>query len=141
MAACSGITGSNEQGIRSQRNLRKSGMSLLDPSAEEIRRWGNAAVDVIAEYLGGLRDRPLYPDTTAAEIRARLNSLLPRGEGSFDELLGVFQTVVLELSRHNAHPRMFGYVQSPGTFIGAIADLLASVLNANLTAWRSAPVA
>lgn len=36
---------------------------------------------------------------------------------------------------------MFGYVQAPGTAIAAIADLLASTLNANLTAWRSAPAA
>src|SRR5438552_6873433 len=36
---------------------------------------------------------------------------------------------------------MFGYVQAPGTAVAAIADLLASVLNANLTAWRSAPAA
>ena len=36
---------------------------------------------------------------------------------------------------------MFGYVQSPGTAIAAIADFLASNLNANLTAWRSAPAA
>src|SRR5436309_13640751 len=34
---------------------------------------------------------------------------------------------------------MFGYVQSPGTPIAAFADLLASMLNANLTIWRSAP--
>jgi len=34
---------------------------------------------------------------------------------------------------------MFGYVQSPGTPIGAFADLLAPTLNANLTIWRSAP--
>src|SRR6266704_5590202 len=34
---------------------------------------------------------------------------------------------------------MFGYVQSPGTPLAAIADVLASTLNANLTAWRSAP--
>src|SRR5437763_9613066 len=36
---------------------------------------------------------------------------------------------------------MFGYVQAPGAAIAAIADLLASTLNANLTAWRSAPAA
>src|SRR4029077_9197693 len=42
-------------------------------------------------------------------------------------------------SRQNAHPRMFGYVQSPGTPLAAFADLLASILNANLTVWRSAP--
>jgi aromatic-L-amino-acid decarboxylase len=48
---------------------------------------------------------------------------------------------MVPLNRHNAHPRMFGYVQAPGTAIAALADLLASTLNANLTAWRSAPAA
>src|SRR5947209_2563081 len=53
----------------------------------------------------------------------------------------MFRNTLIELSRHNGHPRMFGYVQAPGTTIAALADLLASTLNANLTAWRSAPAA
>ncbi|MCA1593920.1 MAG: pyridoxal-dependent decarboxylase [Acidobacteria bacterium] len=44
-------------------------------------------------------------------------------------------------SRHNGHPRMFGYIASPSTPAGAFAGLLASALNHNLTAWRSAPAA
>src|SRR5206468_2757968 len=46
---------------------------------------------------------------------------------------------IIPFSRQNAHPRMFGYVQSPGTPLAAIADVLASTLNSNLTVWRSAP--
>jgi len=34
------------------------------------------------------------------------------------------------LGRKNGHPRMFGYVQSSGSFAGVAADLLASALNA-----------
>jgi glutamate/tyrosine decarboxylase-like PLP-dependent enzyme len=45
----------------------------------------------------------------------------------------------MELSRHNGHPRFFGYVASPSTAIGAYADLIASALNANITCWRSGP--
>jgi glutamate/tyrosine decarboxylase-like PLP-dependent enzyme len=43
----------------------------------------------------------------------------------------------MDLSRHNGHPRFFGYVASPSTPIGAYADLIASTLNANVTCWRS----
>jgi glutamate/tyrosine decarboxylase-like PLP-dependent enzyme len=43
--------------------------------------------------------------------------------------------------RHNGHPRMFGYVQSSGSFAGVAADFLASALNQNVTSWRSAPSA
>src|SRR5438105_3761847 len=113
----------------------------LDPSPEQIRSWANAAVELMAEYLGAIRDRRLYPSTSSRQIRERLDSSLPEEPTAFDELLHTFRDTLIELSRHNGHPRMFGYVQAPGTAIAAIADLLASTLNANLTAWRSAPAA
>ncbi|PYL04161.1 MAG: pyridoxal-dependent decarboxylase [Verrucomicrobia bacterium] len=101
----------------------------------------NAAVELMAKYLGTLRDRRLYPDTSSREIREQLDASLPEKATDFEQLLEVIRKPLLEFSRHNGHPRMFGYVQAPGTAIAAIADLLASTLNANLTAWRSAPAA
>jgi aromatic-L-amino-acid decarboxylase len=114
---------------------------LLDPSPEQIRSWGNAAAELMAEYLGAIRNRRVYPATSSRQIREQLDSSLPKEPTTFDELLHSFRDTLIELSRHNGHPRMFGYVQAPGTPIAAIADLLASTLNANLTAWRSAPAA
>ena len=75
----------------------------------------------------------------ARQIRENLEKELPEEGVDFEDLLETFREVFLPLSRHNAHPRMFGYVQAPGTAIAALADMLASTLNANLTAWRSAP--
>ena len=48
---------------------------------------------------------------------------------------------IAKYGRHNGHPRMFGYVQSSGSFAGVIGDLLASAINQNVTSWRSAPAA
>lgn len=93
------------------------------------------------EYLSGLRDRPVYRRTSSREVRSRFDSKLPIKGTDFDSLLKVFGDTIVPYSRQNAHPRMFGYVQSPGTPIAAFADLLASTLNANLTIWRSAPAA
>jgi aromatic-L-amino-acid/L-tryptophan decarboxylase len=115
--------------------------SSLDPSADEIRRWGNAAIEAMASYLDSIRDRRVYPSTTARQIRGKLDRALPDKGVDFDRLLETFNDVMVAASRHNGHPRMFGYVQAPGAAIAAIADLLASTLNANLTAWRSAPAA
>jgi glutamate/tyrosine decarboxylase-like PLP-dependent enzyme len=114
---------------------------MLDPSEDEIRRWGESAVSAMADYLGGIRERRLYPETSSADIRAMLDEELPLEGVSFDELLETFRNTIVPLSRQNAHPRMFGYAQAPGSAIAAVADLLASTLNANLTAWRSAPAA
>jgi glutamate/tyrosine decarboxylase-like PLP-dependent enzyme len=112
---------------------------MLDPSADEIRDWGNSVVQLMAEYLGEVRDRQVYRHMSSREIRDRLDAALPTKGIDFDELLTVFRETVIPFSRQNAHPRMFGYVQSPGTPLAALADLLASTLNANLTVWRSAP--
>jgi aromatic-L-amino-acid/L-tryptophan decarboxylase len=47
---------------------------------------------------------------------------------------------VVALSRPPS-PRFFGYVLGSGEPVAAVGDLLASVLNQNVTAWRSAPAA
>src|SRR5437868_13755892 len=125
--------------INDSKNL--SSAHLLDPSSGQIRSWANAAVELMAEYLGTIRDRRVYPSTSSRQLRERLDSSLPEKPVNFDELIRTFRDTLIALSRHNGHPRMFGYVQAPGTPIAAIADLLVSTLNANLTAWRSAPAA
>ena len=112
---------------------------MLDPSADEIRNWGNSVIQLMTNYLGDLRDHRVYGRMSSREIRGRLDSTLPTHGTDFDGLLKVFRETIIPFSRQNAHPRMFGYVQSPGTALAAFADLLASTLNANLTVWRSAP--
>src|SRR5438552_13409155 len=112
---------------------------MLEPTADEIRDWGNSVIQLMVDYLGDLRDRRVYRQMSSREIREKLDPALPTKGISFDGLLKVFRKNIIPFSRQNAHPRMFGYVQSPGIPIAAFADLLASTLNANLTIWRSAP--
>jgi aromatic-L-amino-acid decarboxylase len=114
-------------------------MKMLEPSADEIRDWSNSVIQFMTDYLGGLRDRGVYRHMSSRRIRDRLDPALPIKGSDFDELLKVFREAIVPFSRQNAHPRMFGYVQSPGTPLAAFADLLASTLNANLSVWRSAP--
>ncbi len=57
------------------------------------------------------------------------------GEAAFDDL-----PEVLRASRA-PNGRFFGYVLGSGEPVAATADLMASVLNQNVTAWRSGPAA
>jgi aromatic-L-amino-acid/L-tryptophan decarboxylase len=111
----------------------------LDPAPEQIREMGNNAVELMASYYASLRDIPVYPRASAADLKAALAEPLPREGRDFARLLEVFRDVIVPNSRQNGHPRNFGYVSAPGTAVASVADLLASTLNANLTAWRSAP--
>jgi glutamate/tyrosine decarboxylase-like PLP-dependent enzyme len=100
---------------------------------------GAAALKWAAAYLDSVRDLRIAPAAASAELRNRLAEPLPAEGRDFEDLLDTFRDVVVDGSRHNGHPRFFGYVSAPGTAVAALADFLASVLNANLPAWRSAP--
>ena len=107
--------------------------------ADEFRRIAGQAVDFLAAYYETLADRPVLVPTTSQEIRRRIDERLPSQGAGFDELLHTLRDVICEYSRHNAHPRFFGYVSSPGTAITAVGSMLAAALNINATCWRSAP--
>ncbi|HYP30036.1 MAG TPA: aminotransferase class I/II-fold pyridoxal phosphate-dependent enzyme [Blastocatellia bacterium] len=100
---------------------------------------GAEAIKLIAEYYESIRDLPVYPNAAAQKLRENLDESLPIEGEDVSHLFETFRDFILPMSRHNGHPRFFGYVSSPGTALTAFADLLASALNANVTSWRSAP--
>jgi glutamate/tyrosine decarboxylase-like PLP-dependent enzyme len=77
--------------------------------------------------------------TSSREIRARIDEPLPQAGADFATLMDTVRDVISQYSRHNAHPRFFGYVSSAGTPVTAIGSMLAAALNINVTCWRSAP--
>jgi aromatic-L-amino-acid decarboxylase len=111
----------------------------LAPSSQEFRAMAGAAVDFLASYFESLDSRPVLVPTTSRAIRERIDEPLPQTGAEFDVLLDTVREVVCRFNRHSAHPRMFGYVASPGTAVTAVGTMLAAALNINVTAWRSAP--
>ena len=55
------------------------------------------------------------PRTSAAEVRDKLSEPLPELPARIDDVLATVRDIVYPLSRHNGHPRFFGYVASPGS--------------------------
>ena len=110
----------------------------LDISNEALDQISSAAAALVQEYFAGIRERPVIAANHAGKTKAALNVELPVEGRPLEQLLDECRTV-MDLSRHNGHPRFFGYVASPSTPAGAYADLIASALNANITCWRSAP--
>jgi glutamate/tyrosine decarboxylase-like PLP-dependent enzyme len=115
--------------------------AALDPSPEAILEMARAATEWVVEHHRSIRDRPVAPATSSAALREALAEPVPVEGRDFASLLSAFREVVAPGTRQNGHPRFFGYVSAPGTAIAAVADFLASTLNANLPAWRSAPAA
>ena len=110
----------------------------LDISREAFEEISSQAERLVFEYFAQIAERPVMAPNHAGKTKAAVKVELPLEGRPLAELIDECRTV-MELSRHNGHPRFFGYVASPSTAIGAYADLIASALNANITCWRSGP--
>ena len=112
-------------------------MPPLDLSPGEFRALADAVVALAAEFVGDLDDRRTVPATSALDTAA-FDLPLP------EEGLGQAALRGLEsIAEHVRAPtgRRVPYVVGSGDPVGALGDLYASVVNQNVTAWRSAPAA
>jgi glutamate/tyrosine decarboxylase-like PLP-dependent enzyme len=113
-------------------------MNALQLSASDFRTLAARVTGMAADYLATLGDLRTFPEVSGQSSVNAFREVLPEeglGPAALDAL-----TAVLEFSRPPS-PRFFGYVLGSGEPVAALADLLASVLNQNVTAWRSAPAA
>ncbi len=113
-------------------------MSRLEISIQEFRDIAEKILGIAAEYLESLDARPVFPGSNGDEVNGHFEGELPE-KGSGKEALERLVEVVRHCRCQNG--RFFGYVLGSGEPIAATADLLASVLNQNVTAWRSGPAA
>ena len=117
--------------------MSEAGIELTPAEREQL---GRVALEWALRYFTQQTQLPIYPTVSARELTARLSHPLPNDPQDPAAVIADFDAVAT-FGRHNGHPRMFGYVQSSGSFAGVVADFLASAINQNVTSWRSAPAA
>jgi len=113
-------------------------MNPLNITPEEFRRLSARVLEIAADYLQTMDARSIPPVGTGAEIERFYRTPLPE-TGLPEEALRGLEDVARHSRAQNG--RFFGYVLGSGEPAAAAADLLCSVLNQNVTAWRSAPAA
>lgn len=113
-------------------------MKALEISNQDLSRLADEAIDLARTYWASLDDRPSYPSASGKQT-TELFSRPWAEEGRGQEVLQDFRSIA-EYGRPSSG-RFFGYVVGSGEPVGALGDLLAAVLNQNVTSWRSAPSA
>ena len=113
-------------------------MNPLEVSPAEFQALAEEVAAFCAEYLSELPNSPSFPESTGAATKRLFDGPCPE-EGVGPEVLKDLNAIV-QHSRVNS-PRFFGYVFGSGEPVAAIGDFFASVLNQNVTAWRSGPAA
>jgi aromatic-L-amino-acid decarboxylase len=112
-------------------------MPPLQVSADEFRVIADGVNRLVADFLSDLEERRTVSATSTTDTAA-FDLPLPE-EGVGEAALRDLEAI----SEHLRAPtgRRLPYVLGSGDPIGALGDLYASVLNQNVTAWRSAPAA
>jgi aromatic-L-amino-acid decarboxylase len=110
---------------------------MTDP--QQFRDDGRAAIDWAADYLEGIRERPVMSAVAPGEIRAQLPASPPEQAEPFSAVLADLDRVLLPGVTHWNHPRFFAYFGITASAPGILAELLAATLNANGMLWRTSP--
>jgi len=113
-------------------------MSSLDISEEQFRQLAERVSSLAADYYSRLPGLPAFPPVTGGLTEQLFDQPVPE-EGLKGAALDLLEQV-MQMSRAPTG-RFFGYVLGSGEPVAVLADLLASLLNQNVTAWRSAPAA
>ncbi len=113
-------------------------MNPLEISPEQFKFLCEQFVAIAINYLKEMDSRAIPAKGSGGETDGIFSAPLPE-TGLGDEAIRAVGDVVRHSRTQNG--RFFGYVLGSGEVAGAASDLLCSVLNQNVTAWRSSPAA
>src|SRR5687767_2176904 len=114
---------------------------MSDMSPEEFRRAGYAAIDWIADYLAGIRERPVLPAAKPGELVELLPKEAPESGESIESIFEDFKTGIVPRIATWNHPRFHAYFSVSASGPGILAEAFTAALNVNGMLWKSSPAA
>jgi aromatic-L-amino-acid decarboxylase len=114
-----------------------SGFGDMDPEA--FRAAAHATVDIMADYLAGVRDRPVMPAIEPGTLRPLFPASPPESPEPIETILADYQRLIEPNVTHWQHPRFLAYFSSAASGPGIIGEMLTAVLNSNVMLWRTSP--
>ena len=107
----------------------------LDPSPEQMRAMGEAAIEYVIGFIHGLDDAP--PATSTAPSRRPAARRSPPEEGgSFDEVFAEFRDAAAR-AYETCGPGYLPYIPGGGLYSSALGQFLAMSVNRFPTCGRS----
>lgn len=113
-------------------------MKPIHISPEQFQLLSESILAIATDYLKEMDSRTISPMGGGVEVANIFRTALPE-LGFHEQAISRLRDVVLHSRAQNG--RFYGYVLGSGDPAAAAVDLLCSVLNQNVTAWRSSPAA
>jgi aromatic-L-amino-acid/L-tryptophan decarboxylase len=109
-------------------------------SADDVRSVGYRAVDIIADYLSALPQRPVFQPYPGDLTRALESEPVPEAGAPLSTVLDDFVARVAPFPFGNGHPRFAAWVNSPPHVLGIFAEALAAAMNPSVAGGNHAAV-
>jgi len=110
----------------------------MDPEA--FRASAHLAVDIMADYLEGIADRPVFPEVEPGSLRPLFTQTPPESPEPIGEILADYRRLFEPNVTHWQHPRFLAYFGSSASGPGIIGEMLTAALNSNVMLWRTSPI-
>ncbi|TAE30869.1 MAG: aminotransferase class V-fold PLP-dependent enzyme [Cytophagales bacterium] len=105
----------------------------FDPANwNELRALGHQMLDDMFDLLQNISEQPPW-QKPSDETQQHFQGPLPQLGQPVEEVYAEFRQHILPYYKGNIHPRFFSWVQTTGTPLGMLADMLASGLTPNVT--------
>ncbi len=111
----------------------------MDPEA--FRAAGHEVVDVIADYLASIEERPVFPAVEPGSIRPLFEASPPEEPQPIEAILEDYRRLVEPNATHWQHPGFFAYFATTASGPGILGEMLIAGLGSNAMLWRTSPVA
>ncbi|NBB71613.1 MAG: aspartate aminotransferase family protein [Alphaproteobacteria bacterium] len=108
---------------------------------DAFRRHGHAVVDLVADYLAGIEDRPVRAPVRPGEVDAALAGAAPETPDDVAAIMADFERVVMPGITHWQHPRFFAYFPANASPPSVLAEMLAAGIAAQCMLWQTSPAA
>jgi len=108
---------------------------------KEFREIGHQVVDLLAEYLEHIEEKPVFPNVEPGTLTKFFAEPLPQESSSPEKVLAELQEKLLPYCTHVGHPGYMGLITPSPNPVGIIADFICSALNQNIGAYTIGPAA
>ena len=112
----------------------------LDPSPDDMRAMGKAALAFVVDFLQRRPDAPASAFEGAAETARRFRMPPPEEGNGFSPLIDLVETIA-QNSSDNAGPGFLAYIPGGGLYASSLAELLSTTIDRYVNLWGEAPVA
>lgn len=110
-------------------------------NSEEFRKVGYEFVDWMTDYLEGIEDYPVKPDTEPGDIYQQLPTQAPAQAESMDAIFKDFKEIILPGMTHWQSPSFHAYFPGNNSKPSILAEMLTATMGAQCMVWATSPAA